>query len=426
MIEFVTVLAGLLLGPQTIQLQAGPEVAAVEFFVDGTLTERKEAPPWVFQIDLGEGFLPHRLEARAYSAEGAETGKASRFVNFGHRTLDGRWVLEVPETGLAREGRLLWPKVEERQLEYVEIRLDGQPVETTLDGRFELPEYDPEVIHYLAGEVLYQGDLEVSAEAIFGAERGPALSTELTAVPVALEAGAELPSAAEMTGWLTAGGEPLPVVSTHTAGAQLAIVRDTHFDATVDILVRKKRERFYAQPGKILDEHDRVVFQMTHELVRDPRGVFRSVPILPEFYKGGLWHLLAKYAPRTGEPVPQHLWTTTLLAGRRISDVHRPRAVLLVLSKRPKDDSGMSFQVARDYLAAIRAPLYVWAPESETFERLGIELEPRFYVGPEGMASLFEDLGADLAQQRTLWVEGRYAPGEMALGPSANGIRLLP
>ena len=425
MIQFVVLLAGLVTGPQPIQIGASASVAAIELHVDGQKVERREAAPWVFEYDFGPTFRPRRVEAIAFDEAGSESHRIEQWINYGHYHLDGRLILEVPESGLARQGRVLWKKPEERQLEYIEVRLDGRQAKVDLQGVFELPEYDPAKIHYLAIEVAYQNDLEVMAEAIFGADRGAALTTELTAVPVRLDEGGELPTTEAMAGWVQAGGQPAPVLTGHTEGAALAIVRDTQFDVIVDILLRKKREKFFAQPGRFLDTDDRVIFQMTQELPRDPRGVFRSVPLLPEYYRGGLWHVLTKYAPRLDQPVPQHLWTNVMLAGRRISDLQRPKAVVMVLGKRPKDTGGVTPAQALGYLQEIRTPFYAWAPEPETYERLGVATDSRFYAGPEGLVSLFEDLAGDLAGQRTLWIEGRYAPGEITLGDTPEGITLV-
>lgn len=424
MIQFVVLLTGLVLGPQQIQVGASQSVAAVELRVDGETVGRKEGLPYVFEHDFGPAYRPHRLEAVAFGEDAAEIHHIAQWINYGHYHIDGRLVLEVPESGLARQGRVLWKKPDDRALEFVEARLDGRQAEIDQQGVFTLPEYDPATPHLLTVEVAYEHSLEMTAEAIFGAERGAALTTELTTVPVRLAPGATLPAPEAMDGWVQVNGKEVPVLAGHTEGAAIAIVRDTHFDVTVDILLRKKAERFYAKAGRILDTDDRVIFQLTQELPRDPRGTFRSIPILPEYYEGGLWHLLSKYAPRIDQPVPQHLWTNILLAGRRIADLHRPRAVVMILGKRPKDTGGITFEQSLAYLEAIRTPFFVWAPEEKTYERLGFTPDERFFTGPQGMVDLYAALAADLASQRTLWIEGTWAPAQVSLAESAP-VRLV-
>ena len=53
-----------------VEVHPEDEVTAVELFVDSLHRGRLNAPPWRFQFDAGQQNRPHRLEVRAYGADG--------------------------------------------------------------------------------------------------------------------------------------------------------------------------------------------------------------------------------------------------------------------------------------------------------------------------------------------------------------------
>lgn len=425
MIEFVTLLVGLVTGVHAVEVSVTEPVAAVELRLDGQQVTRRDEPPWTFELDLGPLLLPHVLEVVGFDAEGGEVGRDRQLVNQGYQELVVGLGLEPGEGGPASVARVDWPETERLKMLEFEARLDGEQVAVDRDGRIELGPYDPSRRHLLSAEARFQLDFQATERGLFGGPLGDTLLTEVTAVPVRLEGEAELPPAAEMKGWIEVNGEPVEVLSTVTEGAAIAVVRDTLFIPTAELLVRKKREKFYARAGEILDRDDRVIFQMTQEMERDPQGFFRTFPLLPEYNEGGMWYAVTQYAPALDRPVPQHLWLALALAGKRISAVERPRAVVVLLGKRPKDTGGLRFQQAQAYVSALGAPLFVWAPEEKTWDRFSIQAGEGFFTGPEGLAELFTTLGAEIDAQRTLWIAGDHAPSEIALGETARGIRLM-
>ena len=54
----------------TADIYPPEEASRVEFYVDGELIGRVEAPPWQLQFDIGQDNREHRLEARAYDSSG--------------------------------------------------------------------------------------------------------------------------------------------------------------------------------------------------------------------------------------------------------------------------------------------------------------------------------------------------------------------
>jgi hypothetical protein len=67
---------------------------------------------------------------------------------------------------------------------------------------------------------------------------------------------------------------------------------------------------------------------------------------------------------RVAAPRPaKHLSYTDAVAaaGLRAAAIQRPRAVVLILGERPRDDSELSPPQVREYLSAIGVPLFVWS-----------------------------------------------------------------
>lgn len=417
MIEFLTLLLGLTLGPRAIEVAVTEPVVAVELHLDGRLVERREGPPWSFEVDLGHELRPHRLEAVGFDAEGQEVARKRQWINYARRSFEAAMALEQ-KGGLLRGGRVLWAAANQRNPIAIVTRLNGQilPME---GNRFTLPDYDPSVPHHLSAEVTFSGDHLATTEAIFGGVYGEKVTSALTAAPLMLEAGQELPDDETLSSWFSVDGASPKVTASAVEGTSLMFVRDTHIDPNLRALTRQKRAKYYADRGKLIDGDDEVLFMLTFELTTDPKNTFRTVPITPDYFPGGLWYLLTQNYPKTNTPSKQSLWFSLALAGKRMSDVKKPRAVILALSKRPKDHSAISFQQAADYLRRLNIPLYVWTLEPETFERLGIEPGPRFFTGSDGMVELYAALESDLARQRIVWLEGEHLPTDIQLTDAA-------
>ena len=65
MIEFLTLMIGLVAGSRTVELAAEPPVVAVELLLDGEVVGRRDRPPWRFVLDLGPELSPHELLANS-------------------------------------------------------------------------------------------------------------------------------------------------------------------------------------------------------------------------------------------------------------------------------------------------------------------------------------------------------------------------
>ena len=71
MIEFVTLLLGLVAGVQTVEVTVDDRVARVEMLLDGATIATIEGSPWLVQCDFGP-LAPHELVAVAWDSSGRE------------------------------------------------------------------------------------------------------------------------------------------------------------------------------------------------------------------------------------------------------------------------------------------------------------------------------------------------------------------
>lgn len=418
MIQFVTLILSLHVGILPVEVSVADSVARVEMHLNGELVEARSGPPWAFQVDLGRELRPHRLEAVAFDGDGQELERTFQWVNYARRHWEASLVLDSPTEGQARQGRIVWATSDRRDPTDVDVTFDGQPLDLSTKGRFQLPPYDPAQVHHLKAELFFPGDHTTEAEAIIGGAYGDELTSALTAVPLTLIDGQPLPDTEALSRWIEVDGEPSRVFSIPDEGRSIVIVRDHHIDPHLRMLTRKKRERAFAQAGRFLKPEDQVEFILTFNLGQDPRGVHRPVPISQDFNKLGLWNLFTTDHPKFNAPSKQSLWWSLALSGKRVADLKRPRAVVLLLSRKPKSRPALSFQQAQGYLRSLRVPLLVWAPEQITFERL--DMTPnRGYTGVDGMLQLFDDLDAILSQQTMVWIEGDHLPTEINLSDAA-------
>src|SRR5262249_40465026 len=102
------------------------------------------------------------------------------------------------------------------------------------------------------------------------------------------------------------------------------------------------------------------------------------------------------------------------------------RAVVLVLGREPQDASTHTPRAIRQYLDALRVPLFVWSLEGPSPPG-----SPWGDVVPiatrSQLRAAYSKLRESLDSQAVVWVEGRLLPQEIGLAPEATaaGVELL-
>lgn len=424
MIQFLTLVLSLHVGILPVELAVADPVVRVEMYLNGELVEERSASPWTFRVDLGRELRPHRLVAVAFDADGHELEQISQRINYARGLSEASLVLDTPVIGQPRQGRVVWATPDRRPPQEMTLTFNGQPVDLTDQGQFLLPEYNPSQAHHLKAALQFPDRPTAEAEAVLGGTLGDELTSALTAVPLIHRDGLELPDATTLSRWIEVRGRSGRVFSVPQEGRSIVVVRDYHVSPKLRKLRRSQQQPQLRQTSQFLQPDDQVEFLLTFNLAEDPQGVHRPIPMRQGAHRRGLWNLVSWDYPAVKIPRKQSLWWSVALAGKRVADQGRPRAVVLVLSKKPRTHPALSFQQAQDYLRSLRVPLVVWAPEQKTFERLDIAPD-RGYVGGDGMLQLFEDLDTLLSQQTMVWIKGEHLPTELALNEAApEGVEL--
>ena len=81
MLEVLTLLSGLLIGHQNVELAVADTVARVEIRLDDVEVAVLDGPPWQAMVDFGQAPAPQRLELVARNAVGDEMARLRRGVN---------------------------------------------------------------------------------------------------------------------------------------------------------------------------------------------------------------------------------------------------------------------------------------------------------------------------------------------------------
>lgn len=435
MIAFVTLLLGLISGIYPIEVTVSGPVAAVEFTLDGAAAGRIEHPPWVRNVDLGAGLLPHHLVARALDAEGREIASATQWINLPRPPAEVQIVLESDGQGIPRTARLTWQSVNGVNPMSTDLTLDGEPLTVDGSGRAALPAKDLSSLHVLSAELWFPPGVTAHRDVAYGGQYGSEVSTELTAVPVRVRPGAALPPAPGLARWFTLGGQPLTADAVENGPGKVIVVRVPAGQEISNKLVASNRRQSYLdfRDRMQLGPEDRVRFlslaSSPYRQSKIPAELFGlSRELTPK--DGGVFWLLAGYTylnpPKAGE---QRIADAVAVAGLQAAAENDRRAVVLVLGGHEQDASRYDPAVVRRYLAAVHVPLFVWSLYGAGNSAARTWTESWGKV--EDISSLprleaaVNRLKAELESQRIVWLDGRHLPQTIALGPEAKGVEIV-
>lgn len=434
MIEFLTLMLGLVAGVQTVELAAEPPVVAVELLLDGEPAGRCDRPPWRFVLDLGAELSPHELLAVGLDADGGEVARARQWLNLPRGRAEARVVLDHDEQGRPTAAGLAWASLESREPEATEVWFDGLPLVLDDPRRFDLPEYDWNSVHVLTAELRFAGGERVHAEASFGGVYGDRVATELTAVPVVVDPGRRgTPPSGFDAAFVGAGGEVLETVSTEAGGADVVVVRDEASQAAVRALVAEVERRMlrnHHERSKDLlplrrDDRIQLVWPRVDVppasagAAADP-GLFAASP--GHAASEGGWHWLLSRIERP--PLPQRIADAVAVAGVASTAANRPRAVVLIVDPGTPDRSTFSPARVRRYLARLHVPLVVWTA-AEDGERIAAEWgEAESVATWRDLQAAVRRLRERLDRQSIVWLDGSHLPQSIRLADSVQDVSI--
>jgi len=430
MIAFVTLLLGLISGVYPIEVTVGGPVAAVEYQLDGAPVAHLAGPPWIARVDLGSELRPRQLTVRALGADGQEIARASQWLNLPRPPAEVEIVLEKGAEGAPRAAQLSWQSVNGVKPASLGLTLDGGPLKVDGNGRALLPAANLKVLHVLTAELWFPPGLLARKDVAFGGEYGSEVSTELTAVPVRLRAGAALPAPEGLQGWFTAAGQPVSAVAVEDGPGKVIVVRVPGSQEVLHELVpRLRRPTLPAlRPKMQLGEDDRIRFlSLSSNRFRGskvPSELFDMSKQLTGADGGLFWLLTNSRLLKEVRGPALRIADAVAVAGLQATADNRRRAVVLVLGSKVRDSSHHSPEEVRRYLESVHVPLFVWYLYGSSTPAAHDWGGGEDVSTVEKMELAVDHLRTVLDSQRIVWLEGRHLPQSIALTPAARGVEL--
>lgn len=432
MVEFVTLLLGLVIGARSVEVAVSPEVSQVALELDGSVVARLSEPVWTAELDFGAWIEPHRLEALAYDRKGNPLGRAVQLVNYTTANYEAVIVLDERVGDAGRAGKVVWRAILGRDPVALEVRFDGQPVATTVEGAFVLPRYDTDQLHHLEASLDFEDGTVARADLTLGGMFGEEITSALTGVPITSPLGRPW-TKSEVRGWLLRDGEELPIFSVGEQAGLLVILRDKDLLGHLPGVQRPGRGRGMHVP----ENRDLLTYEMTAVSplpLAAHAGTFRLTDLGKVDRRTGLAPVLVRKNDlvrheRRGDEKParkQAVWDALAVGGLKAATGNRPRAVVLMVGARAGGDSMLTYAQAARYLESVRVPLFIWSSDAMTLEALGIPRSERTFTDQAGLLELVREVSEELASQTVVWLQGRHLPTEIELSARApQGVELV-
>ena len=436
MLAFLSIFLGLISGVHPVELAVGKDVAAVEIRLDGRMLGRLRGEPWQIDVDFGPTPEPHHLEATGFDASGVEIARTVQRINLQRSLAEASLLLESGTGGKGRFARLTWQSAIAERPERLIVTFDGSPIAASDPARIPLPAFVPEQLHFLRAELEFPGHTSASAEITFGGRNRDQTQAELTAVPVLPEK-KKLPPAMEMEGWFLANGAPVKVVASEEGSGEISVVLDEAARGALARLVESYRPALVppgtipfnrARTAALLKNGQRARFQWTFPEVHEHSGMrFELFPRTEDNSRGDvglLWLMTHVFPP--GVPDVRRFADAVAVAGLDVSARGHPRAVVLLLAG-STDASRLSAAGARNFLACLRVPLFVWTVGAGAAEAAawGKAADATDVSTPAAFEDATKRLAALVDRQRIVWVEGVHLPQSISLSERASGVTLV-
>ena len=433
MIAFLTLLLGLTTGAIPIQVTVDGPVAAVEYVLDGATVARAGAPPWSATIDFGH-LEPHELVARALDEKGNEIARATQWLNVPRPPAEVEIVLEPGADGAPTAARLSWQSLTAAHPATLSLTLDDRPL-IVQDRRAVLPALDLKAPHILTAELWFSPTMVARKDVVFGGEWGSQISTELTAVPVRVAPGRELPAAERLQGWFTGSGRPLPVGAVDDGPGRVVVVRVPAETEMLDKLIPPAQRKDYRSLENWRNEM-RLAENDTVRIFSADANVYHGSGIPTELFEGSrdmtsaegglLWFLIRNTLRSTPDADRGRIADAVAVAGLYAATGNYRRAVVLILEADAKDTSRYDAAAVRRYLDSIHVPLFVWSlGNPKKNPALAAWGDAEVVSSIPRLSKAVSKLKEELASQRIVWLEGRHLPQSITLTPEAQGIEML-
>lgn len=445
MIAFAFLFLGLIVGPHEVELIVqDDQIAAVRLKLDGRPVGERSGPPWIFPCDFGTKLRPHELEAIAVDAKGQVRGHARQWINLPRSPAELAILLEGADRSRPERGRLLWQHIEYSEAEKLVVRLEGRPLDTDAEGRFQLPPLAPDKPTVLRAEVVFADGSRYRAEMGVGGPRSAVIDADLTGVPVTWR-GASAPPLRKLQDAFVKHGEALQVIGVEQAPGKVVMVIDLGAIRPLRSLGGLIGQGMTAASGLRRGEQVEVIFPVIKRVKggdnRLPARLFtKSQPFFDA--DGGIAYVMTRAkTPEVPEEAleqsedHQRLTDALAIGALESAEASRPRAVILVLSPQPHDESAYGIEEVMRYFETLRVPLLVWSTGEPRSVNVSEDRRPLYVDSPWGQADdissldrilqAIANLRHTLDAQAMVWVEGSHLPQDIALTPKAQRLMRL-
>ncbi len=434
MIAFISIFLGLITGIKPVEFAVSDDVAEIEVRLDGQVAGWLREEPWALQCDFGTDLATHELIAVARGSRGEELARLEQLINVPRPQIDTQILLEDWQAGRPRSARLLWQTVEPAMPVTVLVTLDGKVLADRYLERYQLPELDPDAIHFLSARLEFPQrgthgmltDNQISsAEVVFGGTYGSATESELTAIPLVV-AGRKLRRIDRLQGRLEEDGEPLRVFALEDGPAEVVVVRDRRTIprlATLETRIRGYSYAGLAQGDALL------VLSPRAYLVGHPDPRYAVFPLSPPMTRrnASVPAILAGVKFTKSPVLPQSLTEAVATAGLRAASSQTRRAVVLVTSDCADIPGQWDPDGVRRFLAQLRVPFRVWQVgrlSAAAAEAGGFCDGVQAIHDGGSYHTAVKRLRRDLLAQQIVWVEGRHLQRKITLAGDEPGVRL--
>lgn len=349
MLEFTTLLIGLVLGPRQVELAIQEPVAAIEVSLDGHLLHRLGEKPWSLEVDFGDRLIPHRLMATGFDKDGNQLSTAYQIVNYSRSSFEATIILDHDPLEPSRTGKVIWQGAWSEPPQRIELLFDSQELHVDSDGTFHLPGNDPAAVHVLETTVVFAEGSTGVASLTFGGEYSDQTTSSLTAVPVT-SARSQPWSKARVRGWLQANGQPVNVFTVTAPTKILVILRDHRLEKATRSVV-PWRDRLLVSRFGTSGSTDYLAMAINARPLQNSRGTFRLSR--PKSVRPG--NGLRRILLHEGSLVPnksidgrvlakteQKLWDALAVAGLNATRRNTPRLAVLMISNTLADNSQLT------------------------------------------------------------------------------------
>ena len=374
MVQFVTLLLGLIVGSHAIELSVDDRVAAVELVLDGEVVARLDEAPWEASLDFGINLKPRQLIAIAYDDEGVELDRKRQEINRPRPSAEARLFLKRDDDGRPVSVRVDSQSTQDQRPTEVLVTLDGARLLQVGPREYGLPPLEPSDFHVVQADLRFELGGRAHATLTLGGENLADTGDQLTAVAVELDRKtrrADGPSAYE--GWFVHEGRSVRVVAAERGPVELVFVRAAGAAAEIprlDELPFAMNTTGRRWPARGHHMRDRLQLRQRYRArllepftTRTDRGhlSYESFIISPDMRKeGGLYWVLQQGFMLAQNPAEQRVADAVAVAGLQAAMGSHRRAVVLVAGGASGDASVLLPAASMGYLSRLQVPLYVW------------------------------------------------------------------